>query len=147
MNFEEKTIKLPIGKMKVNEFDSIIKIQDGSMFGLLFFVLIFGVTGFIFYDNKEHLHKVDIPPIFLIISGLGVLFTMKEIFLSSNFSTQISFNQIAFISFEEHLAGHFIPMTMLVLKLYSNKKRSIWIKDKQKEELTVYFQSKFIKVK
>lgn len=147
MNFEEKIIKLPIGKIKVNEFDSIVKIQDGSMFGLLFFVLIFGGTGLLFYDSREHLHKVDIHPVFLIISGLGVLFTMKEIFFSSNFSTPISFNQIAFISFEEHLAGHIMPMTMLVLNLYSNKKRSIWIKEKQKKELVAYFQSKFIKVK
>lgn len=147
MNFEEKIVKLPIGKIIIKEFDSVIRIQDFSMIGLLFFILIFGGTGFLFYDSREHLHKVDLHPIPLIAGCLGLLFTLKEIFLSSNFSSTIRFNEIKSISFEEHRAVHVLPMTMLVFNLFSGKKRSVWIKKNDQKELETYFNSKFISVK
>ena len=147
MNFEEQIIKLPVGKIKINELESTIKIQDGSMIGLLFFILIFGGTGFLFYDNRANLHTVDIHSILLIVGGFGLLFALKEIFLNSNFSSIIRFNEIKSISFEEHLAAHVLPMTMLVFHLFSGKKRSIWIKEKDEQKLMSYFNSKFISIK
>lgn len=147
MNFEEKTVRLPIGKMKVNEFDSTIKIHDFSIFALVFFIAIFGIVGYIFYDNRDKLQEIEINPFILLIAGLSLVYSMKEIFLSNNFAIQIRFNEVASISFEEQKVEHIISISVLVFYLFSGKKRSVWIREKDKKDLMSYFSSKSISIK
>jgi hypothetical protein len=147
MNFEEKEFQLPIGKMKISNFESTVTIKDGSNIGHWFLVFVFGTVIGIFVIYADEMKKIEINPVILFISAIFFLYESWKMFFTGLFSDKIRLNEIAYISTGIETAGHIYPMTAMTFYRHNGTQRAVWIKQKNTQTMLDYFASIHIEIK